>query len=314
MAAADRTVEQIASEQHGLVTRTQAVEAELSSRQIRRRVESGAWKSADSGVYRMAGAPETWHSRVLAVCLATGGMASHWTAGHLWKLGATPGNRIHIVVPSGACRHREDVFVHQYSQFHQVTRRSADGIPVTAPTVTAMDLSGMNDLARSTSFVDAGRRLGLFDWTDLLRTLIDLARRGRNGSANLRAILNMHFGELAIPDSSFNRAVATAVELAGLPAPTPEYWFTLPSGRRVRMDLAWPHAQVAVELQSSYHLNSTTLRRDAEKAVGAHLRGWTVLPFTVEQWRSDPVGVVADIASALRNAARLVEFASPGAA
>lgn len=265
-------------------------------------------------MYRMGGAPETWRTRVLAACLATGGIASHWTAGHLWKLGATSGQRIHIVVPSGSYRCREDVFIHQYSQFERVAHRIVDGIPVTAPTVTVMDLCGMNDLARSTSFVDTGRRLELFDWTDLLRTLVSFARRGRNGSAHLRAILNLHFGELAIPDSSFNRAVATAIELAGLPAPKPEYWFRLPSGQWVRMDLAWPDHCVAVELQSPFHLNRTSLTKDAEKLVGAHLRGWTVLPFTVDQWRSDPVGVVGDIASALRNASRLVEFASQGAA
>jgi hypothetical protein len=80
--------------QHSLITRQQAVAAGLSTSAIDRLVASGAWTRVGRSVYHLAGAPFTWHTRVLAACLESGsGVASHRTAAVLHGLDGSDRDR-----------------------------------------------------------------------------------------------------------------------------------------------------------------------------------------------------------------------------
>ena len=76
----DRAVAMLAARQQGLVTTRQANAAGFSNASIHHRVESGIWSRVDHGVLRVSGAPFTWRTRLLACCLASGGVASHRSA------------------------------------------------------------------------------------------------------------------------------------------------------------------------------------------------------------------------------------------
>src|SRR2546426_2947001 len=95
----DRVVAGIATGQHGLVTDDQGIAAGGTRRMIHVRVESGRWIAVHPGVYAIAGAPRTYEQRLLAGCLATGGVASHRAAGVLLEVDVQPG-RVEISVRS----------------------------------------------------------------------------------------------------------------------------------------------------------------------------------------------------------------------
>lgn len=300
MAAADLTATPLLHRQHGLLTRDQAVRLGFTKRQIDRRLASGQWIRVEAGVFRHHAIPAGWHNRLLAVCLATGGLASHFSAAALWRLdGFGRGRRLHVVVPPGHWSRRPGTRLREYTQFARADATVVDGIPVTGPAVTLLDLAGVVPMERLLVAVDAARRHGLVDWPDLWRTLLTHARRGRNGSARFRCLLDEHYGARAVPGSAWNRQAAMLVVEAGLPAPQLEYE-VLADGIAWRLDLAWPDARLGIELQSAtWHLDRRSQRRDAHKSRSLQQLGWRVYPFTYSEWKDRPSALVLLVADAL---------------
>jgi hypothetical protein len=147
--------------------------------------------------------------------------------------------------------------------------------------------------------VDAARRHEVVDWPDLWRTLVTHARRGRNGSARFRAMLDEHYGARALPDSAWNRQVATLMVDAGLPAPQLEHPIDA-CGITWRLDLAWPDHRLGIELQSAaWHLDRRSQRRDARKLRALQQAGWRIYPFTWSEWKEQPSALVLLVADAL---------------
>jgi Transcriptional regulator, AbiEi antitoxin len=68
----DVVVGKIAAGQLGLITRSQAIEAGVSDNQIKKRARAGKWTRVRSGVFVIAGAPQTWEQGVLAAVLTAG--------------------------------------------------------------------------------------------------------------------------------------------------------------------------------------------------------------------------------------------------
>ena len=75
----------LVTEQHGLVTTDQATRILGPSRKARW-VSERRLLSLQPCVFRMAGAPETWHQAVHAAVLTAQGVVSHRTAAELWGL------------------------------------------------------------------------------------------------------------------------------------------------------------------------------------------------------------------------------------
>ena len=83
-----------AAHQHALVTSGQVAECGGTRAMVEHRVAAGRWRKVGPGVYRLAGAPVTWQSQLLAAVLAAGpgAMGSHRSAGLSWELdGCRPG-------------------------------------------------------------------------------------------------------------------------------------------------------------------------------------------------------------------------------
>ncbi|MET0420348.1 MAG: type IV toxin-antitoxin system AbiEi family antitoxin domain-containing protein [Acidimicrobiia bacterium] len=93
-------IAQIASRQHGLVTRSQLAELGITTRRIDRALARGTIIRRRRGVYAIAGAPNTWEQEVLAACLACGtsARASHRSAAVLWRLDGFARDTIEVTV------------------------------------------------------------------------------------------------------------------------------------------------------------------------------------------------------------------------
>jgi len=88
----DEVIALIASRAHGVVTRQELLEAGISSKRIRRRVEQGSLLPVHRGVYRVGHAAPSIEARYIAAVKACGegALLSGPAAAYLWRLIKAP--------------------------------------------------------------------------------------------------------------------------------------------------------------------------------------------------------------------------------
>jgi len=287
--------------QYGLVTTQQALNAGMSRRQIRYRLNSGAWQEVEPNVYRLAGILTSWHCELLAACLSSGGVASHRCAAALWKLEGYWTPTIEVSVPRGRWYRSKSHRVHESTQWDRRDELRVDGIPCTGIARTLLDLCAVVSIRRAELLAESALRQSLLDWPNLRATLIRHSRRGRDGCGKLRSLLEMRYGDDELPLSGWSRLISNLVIDAGLPEPRLEYPLHDRRGKLITVfDLAWPRHHVALELDSvRYHLNRKSFEKDKRKRNTARLLGWSIHEITWEMSSSDPRGITNLIRSAL---------------
>jgi very-short-patch-repair endonuclease len=83
----------------------------------------------------------------------------------------------------------------------------------------------------------------------------------------------------------------------GFPEPQRQYWLTLPGGRRIRFDCAYPERQAGLEADSRlWHTSPSQRRRDAERDQACRVIGWSVDRITWLDLTEKPQQVRARIA------------------
>ncbi|HMG44443.1 MAG TPA: type IV toxin-antitoxin system AbiEi family antitoxin domain-containing protein [Acidimicrobiales bacterium] len=301
MVIRDDEVAELASRQHGLVSVAQLGRLDVSRSAIRGRVARGIWTTAGRGVLRLAGAPATWESSVLAHVLAAGeaALASHRTAAALWGLDGTDRRQLDISVPRGTWYRHDGVHTHESTDLDRTRPVRRNGIPMTSVERTLLDLGAVVGFRRVELALDDARRRRLVTWDTLLDTLVLHARRGRDGVGTLRAILDEHFGEVVVTDSGFERLVISVLRDAGLPTPVLQHEVRV-AGRTYRLDLAYPDLRVAIELDGSVHLRRDVWEADHVRQNALILAGWTLLRFTWADYSTRAPLLVSEVRAALR--------------
>lgn len=296
----EEKVSSLAAAQHGLVSCRQLADIGLSTASIGRRVASSRWVRADRGVIRLAGAPVTWESRVLAAVLAAGkgAVASHRTAAVLHGLDGFRQGDPEVTVLNGRRFRRDGVLTHQSRDLDKVVPTIVSSIPVTRVERTLLDLGQVVRLTTVQLALDDARRQRLTDWDRLLGCLVLHARRGRDGVGALRKVLESHSAELAVTDSGFERLVLVRLAEAGLPTPVLQHEVQV-AGRTYRLDLAYPDRRLAIELDGSIHLRRDVWERDHIRQNDLVLAGWTVLRFTWRDYKDRQSHMIQAIRAAL---------------
>lgn len=130
-------------EQHGVISRTQALALGVNDRIIHRRVANGSWQRLYPGVYAaFSGTParvcDLWAA---VLCAGDGSALSHQTAAELCGLAAEPSSLIHVTVRSGAqVRGGPGMRVHYSSRVAEATHPAALP-PRTRVEETVLDLA-----------------------------------------------------------------------------------------------------------------------------------------------------------------------------
>lgn len=288
---------------HGLVTRAQLIEAEVSRQRIGRALASGELTLVHPGVYQASAAPPTWHQRVLRAVLAggAGALASHRSAAALWELDGSTRGLPEIVTP----RHLRSWAVdlgrrHESKDLHLAPPAERMAIPCTGVLRTLVDLGAVQPIERVQQAVDDAIRRKLCSWDDLVHTMAMHSRQGRHGVGALRSILDSHFGT-DIPDSQFNRLVERLLVANGLRPPSIEHVVRDAAGQEIaRIDLGYEPELVGIELDSRrYHLNSNAFERDRARQNRLELAGWMILRYTWQQYTRTPQQLVTDVARAI---------------
>lgn len=279
----DRTLARHARRQHGLVTRAQALAAGMSPDRIDHRVRRGAWRRLAAGVFALVSSPATWRQRLLAACLAAGpfAVASHRSAAALFGLSGIPAGVVEIAVPRGRSHRSELAVVHQVRDLPPGDVTRIDGIPVTRPARTLVDLAGVVSERALEEAVDDALCRRLVTLPRLDGRAAALAGKGRTGAANLRAILaTWHDGGL-LPQETAEARLFRRLVHSGLPPPQRQHEVWADGRLLGRLDLAWPEARVGFELDGfRWHGTPRAHRRDIARHNGLKARGWTVFQAT----------------------------------
>jgi len=241
-------------------------------------------------------------TRLLAVCLTSGGLASHRCAAALWKLDQFWTPRVEVVIPHGSSYRDEHHRVHRSTQWDRTEQCTINAIPCTGIERTILDLAAVVSLRRVELAAESAMRLGLIDWPALRECLIRHSRQGRDGCGRLRLLLDARHGDDPLPLSAWSRLVAHILGDAGVPAPQLEYPIVDQAGRLLtQVDLAWPEQRIALELDSvRYHLNRKSFEKDKRKRNKARLMGWTIHEVTWSMSIDDKPGLVRLVRSALK--------------
>ncbi|MCU1370845.1 MAG: hypothetical protein JWO77_2039 [Ilumatobacteraceae bacterium] len=272
----------LARRQHGLVTRQQALQLGMTVRTMRTKVERGSWQRIRPGVYAVGAVPPTWEQTVAAACLAAGDgvYASHRTAARLWGLVPRSGrielltdNRRRLVLP-GVTAHRSLLIDRRD---HTVVR----AIPTTTIERTIVDLAAASDAALIGRWIDTGLRDGALSLERLIEFCNRLARPGRGVPHSVHAAVALRQPGYDPGRSALESRALTALALAGLPAPVRQHAVTRPDGRKAFIDLAYPEAPLAIELDG-YETHGTRQAFEDDRIRGNELvlLGWPVLHFT----------------------------------
>ena len=176
-------------------------------------------------------------------------------------------------------------------------RWQLDGIPVTGPIPTLVDLAATSSRGVTEAAVNEADHLGLID-PECLRVGVDLLPR-RLGAVHLRTLLDR--ASQTLTTTELERLFLPLVGEAGLPLPNSQVQL----GPH-RVDFAWPQIGLIVETDSlRYHRTAFKQSADKRRDNANARRGLATLRFTHGQIRYEATYVRAELAATVRSLEKL---------
>jgi very-short-patch-repair endonuclease len=300
-----------ASTQHGLITRQQATDLGATASMIAHRLRSRRWRKVDRATYHVSGAPFTWHTRVLACCLASKGVASHRTAAVLWQVPGFRQGPPELTIAHGRSYRRDGVRTHESTDLDLATIRSIDGIPTTGAARLLVDLGAVCEprQVEDATFDVINRKL--LGWPAVYESLVLHGRRGRRGVAALRHVLERNFGEV-VPESQLEIIFEHLLEDARLPPPDRQIQVHDDHGFVGRVDFGYPKARLLIEVDGrSIHERRQALEADNRRHNRLTIAGYTVLVFTSRMILREPAVIERQIRTILAERGMIHELLDP---
>ena len=291
----DRIIADIASAQHGAVSRRQLSDAGVPGYVVDRRLAKGVLVPMYAGVYRVAGGPVTWPQRIMAATLAagSGAVASHRAAAFLHGLaGIEP--RVEVAVVRARAPRRPGLVVHRLGSLPASDVEVREGIPRTRPPATILALAAVVPVSVLEAALDDALVRGLVSCAQLERRLARAGLQGRRGGAGLARLLTVRENAPRWTQSEFERRLLALLRGAGLALPVPQFEVVLPDGHRVFLDFAWPDLRLALEADSyRHHAGRLAWSRDRTRNSMLTSLGWRIVPVTWEDIVTRPGELVA---------------------
>ncbi|QGH70216.1 DUF559 domain-containing protein [Pseudactinotalea sp. HY158] len=280
--------------QAGLVTRGQARECGLSTRQIDGRVARREWVAMHPGVYRVSAAPLTRMTIAVAALLHAppGSVFSHVTAARLLRLGVRlPSGDVWITIPHESTRRSGPGVRYVRSRRIEGFTQSAAGHPATSVARTIVDLAGALGADRLRAVLYDCLRSEKVS-TEQLRIAASAVSR-RRGAGVLSQVLIALDDRL---DSGLEAQAVEAFRAVGL-ALEPQH-VVLDGGREeFRIDFVDLATMVGVEVDgAAYHSSADQQERDRRRDRRLAALGWHMVHFTTEDVRRRPAAMARSVA------------------
>jgi very-short-patch-repair endonuclease len=291
-------LDQIAREQHGLVTFQQARRVGLTPRQWSRLHESGILRELHPKVSSLFAYPESTIQKILAATLCIGGrpIASHRTALHLWGVwNPTADEPIEVIIdhrPGG--RHLEGVVVHRPRDVKELAPVRLSGIPVTTATRSLLDFAAV--APHSLNAVTERLLLAGTLSRDHLRAAVALhSKQGRRGIGPVRELLRTW----PYSDKPAESVLEMRLDRLLSGASLPKHETQIEEGP-FRIDFGWPEWRIAGEVDGwgKYDMLEQ-FNKQTDRDAYLQVRGWLVLHFTWRDVTRRPQAVVTRLREAL---------------
>lgn len=282
----------IATRRHGLVDVADMHRLRIERRQQENWVRRGMLERVASGVWRVAGAPDSWEQRLRAGLMYLGDEAvvSHEAAAQLHEFDRTPPDQVEFLAPRSIRRRRLPVgTVHTTGVLPRIDRVRVDGWAVTSATRTVLDLAMLRpDRDRLSAAIDSAVRRRASAPEVLQRRLADLRGPGRWGCRLVDELTLDAGGE-----SLLERRFLTLMRTSGLPRPTAQRWFHI-DGRTVgRADFTYASHRIVVEVSGGKgHSSPSERAKDAQRGNELQDLGWRVYEYTWDDVTRRPTYVV----------------------
>lgn len=282
MSSVDERATMLSARQYGLITRRQAIALRMQPDAIDHRLATGRWRAIRAGVYVIAGSPPSWAQAVLAACLAGGDgtVLTHATAAQLWAFDRVPESGLHVMSDRGRRIRLDGLTAHRSLLLPKLDRTVHQRIPTTTAARTITEMSGSIGPLLAGSWLDAGIRRRVTRLAEVRCCVARLAGPGRRKLSVIRTVLEFRLPGYDPGDSNLEVRALRALRDGGLPAPVQQHRVTV-GGRRCRIDLAYPEAMIAIELDGwEWHGNRSAFDADRARANELEAAGWHVFRFT----------------------------------
>lgn len=286
-----RILREIATREHGVVTRREALAAGVSRPQLRHRLDNGTLLWVHPGVYRLGHVAPSVEATYLAAVRACGDGALLTARAAAYHFGLIRGPAPPPEVTAPTQRSVDGVLTHRARR--PIDARDATvwrAIPVTSVARTLVDLAAVlsvDELAR------VCHEAGVRHRTTPKHVAAALARCPRaRGATKLRRVIH---GDVPVSLSVLERRFLALLRDAGLPLPVTNR----PAGGR-RVDCRWPEHRLTVELDSyRYHSSRHAWEQDRRREREARARGDDFRRFTYGDVFESPGPMLRELRRAL---------------
>jgi hypothetical protein len=291
---------ELARRQHGVVTTAQLEALGFVRTTIAHWAKVGRLHRLHRGVYALGHTALTWDAHCLAAVLARpGSVASHRTAAWIHGLLRYRPEKIHLTAPTRQ-RAKRDFVVH-FARLEPEDRCLVDGIPVTSPARTVLDLAAKEPRQKLDRLLERANERRLLD----RRRFEALAARagGHPGRAKFTTALAAYRPEPAVLRSHLEKRFRDLVIRAGLPTPQAN---VVVEG--YELDAYWEAEGFAVELDVyATHGSPRSFEADRERADDLLLAGIELIRVTDVRLDREPRETVARVAAHLARRRRTSE-------
>jgi len=159
------------------------------------------------------------------------------------------------------------------------------GVRVTTPVRTTLDLGCKLPRRKALAAMDGLMRLHGFSHADLVRELPRYFRR--RGSVQLRELVPLVDGRSESTGESWARLEITD---RSLPKPVPQHWVCIDGVPTYRLDLAYPHARIAIEYDGQeFHSRPEDRAADERRRGWLRDHGWIVIVLTKDSFTDEAI-------------------------
>jgi very-short-patch-repair endonuclease len=284
MGALDRAVAAVASRQHGVIHREQAIDAGASAPMIRHRLRTGAWIDLQDRVYALDTYPATWQRDVMAAVVSRfRSFASGPSASRLHGLWGRHDERPEITVPATGSARSALASVRRRADFPLIETTEVSGIPVSSVAETLFDCARLMARSRLERTIDDALARELTTADDLREVLERVKGKRLAGTPSFRKVVEGIDDGYVPPVQELEFRLYRLLDHQALPSHERQarlsWWDELPH----RVDAVIPEWRLIIEGDGrAYHTKRVDFETDRSRDNLAAAHGYRVMRFTYQ--------------------------------